>query len=75
MHVRLFAAGEVEIVDNGGAAWSTTPGAAVPGTSALMLTVRLKPESKGSIDSARLDALVAAAKPAHMPHRIEIVES
>ena len=38
------------------------------------LVVRIKPQKKGSVDRARLDALVAAAKPAHVPHTIEIVE-
>jgi phage tail-like protein len=75
MHVKLFAAGEVEIVDNGAAAWSTTPDAAVPGKEDFSLVVRIKPQKKGSVDRARLDALVAAAKPAHVPHSIEIVES
>ena len=75
MHVKLFAAGEVEIVDNGGAAWSTTTGAAVPGSPRFGLTVRIKPGKRSSIDRDRLDALVAAAKPAHVPHTIEIVDS
>ena len=74
MHVKLFASGEVEIVDNGGAAWSSTPDAAVPGQPQYGLVVRIKPTRKGSVDKARLDALVAAAKPAHIPHSIEIVE-
>jgi phage tail-like protein len=74
MHVKLFAAGEVEIVDNGAAAWSTTPDAAVPGNADFSLVVRVKPPKKGSVDKDRLDALVAAAKPAHVPHSIEIVE-
>ena len=74
MHVKLFAPGEVEIVDNGAAAWSTTPNAAVPGKPDFGLVVRIKPPKKGSVDKDRLDALVAAAKPAHVPHSIEIVE-
>jgi phage tail-like protein len=75
MHVKLFAAGEVDIVENGAAAWSTTPDVAIPGTPEFSLVVRIKPSRKGSVDKARLDALVAAAKPAHVPHAIEIVES
>ena len=75
MHVKLFAAGEVEVVDNGGAAWATTSGAGVPGDAHYGLTVRVKPARKGSVDRDRLDALVAAAKPAHVPHTIEIVDS
>ena len=74
MHVKLFAAGDVEIIENGGAAWSTTAGAAVPGSPELRVTVRIKPAAKTSVDRDRLDALVAAAKPAHVPHTIEIVD-
>ena len=73
MHVKLFAAGDVEIIENGGAAWSVTSGAAVPGQAQYSLTVRIKPAKKTSVDRDRLDALVAAAKPAHVPHTIEIV--
>ena len=75
MHVKLFAAGDVQIIDNGGAAWSTTTDAAVPGKPQFGLTVRITPTKKGSVDRDRLDALVAAAKPAHVPHTIEIVEN
>ena len=75
MHVKLFASGDVTIVDNGGAAWSSTPDAAIPGQGKFSLVVRIKPTKKGSVDKDRLDALVAAAKPAHVPHSIEIVDS
>ena len=75
MHVKLFTAGDVEIIENGGAAWAATPDSAVPGQPQLGLTVRIKPSKKGAlIDRDRLDTLVAAAKPAHVPHTIEIVD-
>jgi phage tail-like protein len=72
MQVRLFTGGEVEIEDSGGAAWSSTSGGAVPGTSDFRVTVRVKPPGKAKLDSARLDALVAAAKPAHISHAVEV---
>ena len=76
MHVKLFTSGDVEIIDSGAAAWASTPDAAVPGDPQLGLTVRVKASKKGvTIDRDRLDTLVAAAKPAHVPHTIEIVES
>jgi phage tail-like protein len=73
MHLRLFTAGDVEVIDNGGAAWSTTAGGAVPGQPEYGLTVRVRPEKKGSVDRERLDALVNSAKPAHIPHAVEIL--
>ena len=72
-HVRLFTSGEVEIVESGGSAWSASAGAAPPGTPGFTLHVRVKPPTNGSIDAAKLDALVAAAKPAHVAHTVEVV--
>ncbi|HUG48102.1 MAG TPA: phage tail protein [Candidatus Limnocylindria bacterium] len=74
MQVRLFTAGEVEIVESGGAAWSRTPGAAAPGNSDFSLVVRVKPPKKGGVDRQRLELLVAGAKPAHVVHALEIGE-
>jgi phage tail-like protein len=74
-HVRLFTGGEVEIVDSGGAAWSTTSGSAPPGTADFSVTVRVKPTKKDKVNKIKLDALVAAAKPAHVVHSVEIVEA
>ena len=74
MHVRLLAAGEVEVVDSGGAAWSTTPGAAPPGDSTFSVTVHVLPPKRGAVDRQRIDALVAAAKPAHVVHSIVLAE-
>lgn len=72
-HVRLFTAGEVEVVESGGSAWSGSAGAAPPGDPGLNLLVRVTPPAKAKLDPARLEALVAAAKPAHVTHRVEIV--
>jgi len=71
--VRLFTAGEVEIVESGGSAWSTTADAAPPGSAEFSLVVRVKPPAKTKLDASRLEALVAAAKPAHVSHRVEVV--
>jgi phage tail-like protein len=71
--IRLFTAGDVDVSESGGSAWSSSPGAAVPGTPDFSLVVRVKPPAKVPVDPARLEALVAAAKPAHVVHRVEIV--
>ena len=75
MHVRLLTAGEVEIADSGGSVWSTTPGTAAPGDGSYSVTVKVKPPKKGGVDQARIDALVAAAKPAHVTHHVEVAQS
>ncbi len=71
--ISLFAGGAAEVVDNGGVAWSAEPGAALPGTEAPRLTVRVRVADPAAIDAGRLDALVAQAKPGHVPHSVEVV--
>ena len=47
----------------------------MPGLCGPRLVVRVTVADPDAIDTARLDALVAAAKPAHVPHRVEIVKA
>jgi phage tail-like protein len=72
-HVQIFSGGEVEIVEHGGTSWSTETGAPLPGSAGFDLVVRVVVEDAGSVDLTRLNALVAAAKPAHLAHSVEIV--
>ena len=72
-HVRVFTDGEVEVRENGGASWSATSGGALPGEPARSLHVRVAVRKASDVDAARLDALVAAAKPAHLGHTVEVV--
>ncbi|WP_244951262.1 phage tail protein [Ruania zhangjianzhongii] len=71
--VRLIVDGEVEVTDNGGDAWSAEPGGALPGRARPRVTVRVRPRPGTSVDEARLDAVVTAVKPAHVTHRIRVV--
>jgi len=71
--VRLFTAGDVEVIEYGGSAWSSSAGAAPPGGPDRSVLVRVTPPAGVKLDAERLDALVAAAKPAHVSHRVEIV--
>lgn len=64
-----------EILESGGAAWSATSGAPLPGAALPSLLIRLRVPEPLDIDVPRLDAVVAALKPAHMPHRVEVVRS
>jgi phage tail-like protein len=72
-HVQIFSRGEVGILERGGTAWSRTSGGALPGSSGFDMMVRVRVDDTASIDVARLEALVAAAKPAHLTHRVEVV--
>jgi phage tail-like protein len=72
--VEIQTGGTVEIIENGATGWSVDPGGEIPGSPEPLVVVRVTvPDPKG-IDAGRLDALVAAAKPAHVLHRIELVK-
>ena len=64
--------GPQEIVESGGARYSVEPGAALPGSAQPELLVRLGVADPAGFDIRRLDALVEMAKPAHLPHRVEV---
>jgi phage tail-like protein len=74
-HVALYTGGEPEIIDSGGVAWSATPDAALPGSPEPHLTVRVRVDDPAAIDVRRLDAIVAAVKPAHVPHQLEVLSA
>lgn len=74
-HVQIFTGGEVEILERGGTSYSTESGAPLPGSPGFDMIVRVRVEDPSQVDVARLDALVAAAKPAHLAHKVEVVSS
>jgi len=73
-HVRVFTGGEVEILESGGVAWSNRSGGDLPGTPGYRVEVRVS-DTDTPVDAARLDALVATAKPAHVVHRVRVAGS
>jgi phage tail-like protein len=73
--IEIHTGGSVEITENGGTAWSIDPGGDLPGEPTPLLVVRVTVADPKAIDPARLDALVAAAKPAHVEHRVEILKA
>jgi len=72
--LRLVVAGEITITESGAAAWSGQHGGELPGEASPRLHVRVRPAAEARIDLARLEAVVAAVKPAHIPHTVELVE-
>ncbi len=73
--IAIYTGGQVEIIESGAAGWSKAPSAAIPGDATPSLLVRVTVHDSKKVSAARLDALVAAAKPAHIPHAVEIVEA
>lgn len=72
-HVAIYAGSEPEIEESGGVAVSEQPGGALPGSADPHLVVRVHVDEHSPVDQRRLSRLVASAKPAHIPHRVEVV--
>jgi phage tail-like protein len=71
--ITIYTGGEVLVEDNGSAAWSSTAGGKIPGTATPSLRVKVTVDDPNSVSLARLEAVVATAKPAHVPHTITVV--
>jgi phage tail-like protein len=65
---------EAEVVETGAASWSATPGGDFPGEARPAVVVTVRAGEDDDLDEDRLDALVRSLKPAHVAHRILIVE-
>lgn len=63
----------VEVSDSGGVTWSQTPDSALPGDEQPWLSVVVQAGGDEQVSVRVLDELVAADKPAHVPHRLEVV--
>lgn len=64
---------EIEVIESGAASWSTVPRADPDGADDPVLVVRVVTDATDTIDPRRLDAVVESVKPAHVPHRVEVV--
>lgn len=71
-HLEVLTGGRVELVDSGGVSWSATPGGAARPAGEPELLVRVVGPDAGASDPVVLHELVASAKPAHVPHRVEV---
>jgi len=71
--LEIVTGSTVEVVDSGGVAWSRTSGAELPGAAPVSVTVRITAGDASALDMTRVELAVSAAKPAHVPHRIELV--
>jgi phage tail-like protein len=74
-HVAVFSGGDVEIAEPGATAWSHDAGGSIPRGTSPDLFIRVRVADPATVSASGLEALVAAAKPAHVPHRIEIVKA
>src|SRR5262249_37070385 len=72
--VELVTDGVVEVSDSGGVTWSQAPNTPPPGQDEASVTVRVSVPAGHRIELKALDDVVAAAKPAHVAHRVEVTE-
>ncbi|WDN57234.1 phage tail protein [Streptomyces clavuligerus] len=73
--VRQAFGARPEIVESGGAVWSARPLGPFPGHPVASLLVRLTVPEPERVDRYRLHAVVAAARPAHLPFTVEVLPS
>jgi len=72
-YVRLLTGADVEVEESGGTTYSRGAYPTAPGTPGFRLRVRVHEPEGVTLSAAQVDAMVAAAKPAHVSHEIEIV--
>jgi phage tail-like protein len=72
-NVAIYTGTEPEIIESGGCVASEHADSEYPGSDRPMLVVRVRVPAHSRIDEGRLSRLVESAKPAHVPHRVEVV--
>lgn len=70
----LYAGVTLEVEDTGGVSWSASPGSSLEGKVEPRVTIRVRQSASDPVDLRQLESLVAAAKPAHVDHVIEVVD-
>lgn len=71
--LEIYTGGTVDVIETGGTLWSQTPNSALPGASSPRLVVQVAVDDPGAVNRVGLEAIVAAAKPAHVPHAVEVI--
>jgi phage tail-like protein len=74
-HVAIYTGVEPEIQESGGCSWSSEASSELPGNARPSLVVRVRVPDVTAVDERRLDRIVLASKPAHVPHRVEVLQA
>jgi phage tail-like protein len=72
-HIALAFGVTPEIRETGGVSTSTTSRSALPGSEAGELVVIMRVPDPAAFNRSGLEGFVRANKPAHLPHRIEVL--
>jgi len=70
--IALYTGAEVEVDENGGVAWSALPGGEFPGSPEPKVKVTIRASTDEPVNAERVERLVAAAVPAHVPFEVEV---
>jgi phage tail-like protein len=73
--IELTTGAVPEIIETGRVNWSADPEQPPPAAAdpMLIVRVRLPADAAGGVDRRRLEALVGATRPAHVPFRVEVL--
>lgn len=71
--VALATGIEPEVEESGAAIWSPVPTAGDGGSAAPAVKVVLRVRDPATVDRGQVDVIVAATKPAHVAHQVEVV--
>lgn len=74
-HVEIYCGVRPEILESGGCTWSERAEGDLPGSDRPSLVVRVRVDADADVDERRLDRIVLSSKPAHVPHRVEVVRT
>jgi phage tail-like protein len=73
--VEIYTQGTVDVIESGACIWSSTPNTEPPGSTPPSVYVRVAVADPERVSRAGLEAIVSAAKPAHVVHRIDLVST
>jgi phage tail-like protein len=71
--LELLTGGRVDLTDSGGVSWSTRPGGTPPGGSVPRVAIRVVVPAGMTVSARAVQTVVAAAKPAHVEHSVEVM--
>ena len=72
-YVAVYTGSDPTIEESGGISWSSRPGSPVPGTRRPAVRVRVPVPDPSPEKKARVEAIVAAARPADVAYEVEVV--
>jgi len=73
--LELFAGVDADIDEPGGVSWSRDPDGDLPGSDNPRILVRVRAVDGGPVDVGRVEAIVNSAKPVHLVHEIQVVDT